>query len=72
MAKFTVCIHQYVERVATHEVEAESAEAAAEAARRYLMQGGNLSTLDFTEGDDAHDAEIYAVLDADGESCWEE
>lgn len=67
MAKFKVCIQQYVEMIAEIEVEAETPEAALRLA--YDADPG--VTAVWEHGDDALDVEAWCVLDAKGETVWE-
>ena len=63
--KFTVLVQQYVERVASIEVEAEDEQAARwKAADLY-------DTADWSDGDDAYSVECYAVFDEDDNPVWE-
>lgn len=66
MPKFKVHLQQYVERVATVEVEASDAGMAAQIAKTDLA-----SSATWEDGDDAMSVNIYAVHDAAGELVWE-
>ena len=63
---FQVCVQQYVERVAQIEVEAFSEEEA----RELAMEPHRRESARWEEGDDAYDAEVYAVLDGTGLEIW--
>lgn len=65
MAKFQVCIQQYVEKIATVEVEANTAEDAATLAK---LEGGARAA--WTDGDDSYSIAVYAVMQGD-KVVWE-
>jgi hypothetical protein len=65
MAKFTVHLQQYVEQVATLEIEA----ATPEEARDIAITSAPSAT--WTEGDDAEKASVFAVHDTAGNLVWE-
>lgn len=60
MAKFKVHLQQYVERVATVDVEAEDEGAAIAAAKIEAMKAK------WQDGEDAYTVDAYAVCDASG------
>lgn len=67
MPKFRVCLQQYIERVAAVEVEADTPEQAKEIGwARVACPPG----VEWEDGDDASEIEVYAVLDTDGEVVW--
>jgi hypothetical protein len=70
MPRFKIHVRQYVEEVAYIYVEAETPEAAiakaSEGDLRDLCDDANT----WANGGDALDAEIYSVLDADGNEVW--
>ena len=65
MAKFKVHMQQYIERVATVEVEADN-----EADARDLAKH-RADAATWTDGDDAYSVEVYAVADEAGAMVWE-
>ena len=64
MPKYKVYLQQYVEQIAEVEVEADDPDEAIWLATK------NTSLIDWSEGDDAYDAEAYAVY-ANGMLVWE-
>lgn len=67
--KFKVCFQQYVETLATMEVEADDEDEARRLAEeRFTSQCAKLNWID---GDDAYKAEVYAVLNEKDETVWE-
>jgi len=62
--KYRVLLQQYVEQVATIEIEADTPEAAKDEA---LLRGAE---ADWGAGDDAMDVECYAVMDG-ADMVWE-
>jgi len=65
MPKFKVHLQQYVEEVATIEVEADSIE---EARAKALLEGPMAS---WEDGEDSYSVSAYAVHDDKGELVWE-
>lgn len=66
MPKFKVFLQQYVERVATVEVEASDANRAIQIAKTNLA-----SQATWEDGDDAYSVDVYAVHDSAGDLVWE-
>jgi len=67
MPKFIVFCQQYVEQVATIEVEADSYEQAVE----QVMNNDLMVTALWVEGDDMYEPEIYLVKDDKDETVWD-
>lgn len=65
MAKFTVCLQQYVEQTAEVVVEAETPEDAIDEA--YSVA----DTAKWKPGDDAYDVDAYLVQNEADETVWE-
>lgn len=65
MPKFKVHLQQYVEKVATVEIEASDAGMAAQIAKR------DAHLADWQDGDDAYSVSVYAVHDEKGDVFWE-
>ena len=61
---FTVCLQQYVERVAHIRVEADDPIKAVQIAKN------SCDDAIWTDGDDAYAVDVYAVLDADEKNIW--
>jgi O-succinylbenzoate synthase len=70
MPKFKVCAHQYVERIVTLDIEAETPEEA----RDIALRSGIAAAPDeaWEAGDDAYSPAVYAILDEASENVlWE-
>jgi hypothetical protein len=68
MPKFKVCVQQYVEEIASIWIVADTPEKAVALAEQELADG-NVDA--WHDGDDIKDRDVYAVLDASGNSVWE-
>lgn len=68
MPKFKVLGQQYVEQTCIIEVEADTPEAARQ---KVLDDPMAFVTAIWNEGDDAYQADVYAVKDEDNNDVWE-
>lgn len=65
MPKFKVQMQQYVEQLATIEIEAEDEKTARDIAKQIAFQAV------WTDGDDSYEVDVYAVEDDQGRVVWE-
>lgn len=65
MPKFKVHLQQYVEKIATIEVEAVDEDDARNTAKTQAHKA------EWIDGDDAYSVEVYAVHDGAGNLVWE-
>jgi hypothetical protein len=68
MAKFKVCVQQYVEETAVLEIDAETPEDAVAIGRQMLSDG---DIDNWGDGDDTMHQDVYVVLDANRDIVWE-
>jgi len=68
MPKFKVHVQQYVERVATVELEATTPDQA----RALFMSGHGWDDIKWEPGDDAQPARVYAIADGSDEIVWQD
>lgn len=69
MPKFKVHVQQYVEEVATVEIDAETAEEAVAKVEQGVWSGA--IEPDWRDGDDAQRAEAYSAHDAKDNVVWQ-
>jgi cytochrome c biogenesis factor len=69
MKTYKVCVQEYVEQIATVEVEAATAREARQKVRD--MRSTRWQEFQWKEGDDATGWDIYAVLNSNDETVWE-
>lgn len=67
MPKFTLCLTQMVEEIGTIEIEADTYE---EALAKSHRMDFHAECVNWEPGDAASKVRIYAILDENGETVW--